>query len=209
MLPGSPPLPDNFARHYSGQMPGPGGETRGRRANRGRGAAEENRAALVAAAREVFSDQGYDAPLSSVARRAGVGQGSLYRHFPDRVSLALAAFEENVAALELLAADPGTTLDDCFALLTEQTLAAAAFLPGLAGRVADDRISGVAARVTRVLAAKLAAAQAAGRYRADLVPRDCYLAVAMVAGVIAQSPAAARREVAGQAWSLLRRALLA
>ncbi|MFB9629003.1 TetR/AcrR family transcriptional regulator [Nonomuraea helvata] len=54
--------------------------------NRGPGAAVRNRAALIAAAREVFAAAGYDAPLSMVARVAGVGQGSLYRHFPDRVS---------------------------------------------------------------------------------------------------------------------------
>ena len=43
-----------------------------------------------------------------VAKKAGVGQGSLYRHFPDRVSLALAVFEDNVAELEVMAAEMGT-----------------------------------------------------------------------------------------------------
>ena len=42
--------------------------------------------------------------MSAIARRAGVGQGSLYRHFPDKISLALAAFEENVSGIEALAA---------------------------------------------------------------------------------------------------------
>ena len=57
-----------------------------RRANRGRAAAKANRRALVAAALEVFAEGGIDAPLSAVAKRARVGQGSLYRHFPDRVA---------------------------------------------------------------------------------------------------------------------------
>ncbi|HAN25892.1 MAG TPA: TetR/AcrR family transcriptional regulator, partial [Microbacterium ginsengisoli] len=60
------------------------------RPNRGRAAGPANRAALLAAAREVFGEQGLSAPLSAVARRAGVGQGSLYRHFPTRTALAAA-----------------------------------------------------------------------------------------------------------------------
>src|ERR1044072_9025173 len=97
-----------------------------RRMNRGPGAAAGNRAPLIAAARDVFATAGYDAPLSMVARTAGVGQGSLYRHFPDRVSLALAVFEEGVTALEALAAEPGATLDDVLALITAQAIAATA-----------------------------------------------------------------------------------
>ena len=58
------------------------------RANRGPAAAAENRRALIAAAREVYADGGLAAPFSAVAKRAGVGQGSLYRHFPDRTALA-------------------------------------------------------------------------------------------------------------------------
>lgn len=58
------------------------------RANRGPAAAAENRAAIIKAAGEVFAEQGLGAPLNSIAKRAGVGQGSLYRHFPTRASLA-------------------------------------------------------------------------------------------------------------------------
>ncbi|HEY3530770.1 MAG TPA: helix-turn-helix domain-containing protein [Nocardioides sp.] len=43
-----------------------------------------NRERLIEAAREVFREQGYDASLDEVARRAGVGAGTLYRHFPSR-----------------------------------------------------------------------------------------------------------------------------
>src|SRR5215469_1424357 len=137
----------------SGQAPG------ARRQNRGPSAAAENRAALVAAAREVFAAAGFDAPLSSVARRAGVGQGSLYRHFPDRVSLALAAFAENVSELEELAARPDSTLADCLALITDQAISGTAFLDMLAGHADDPRIVPVADRVTEVLAGKLPAAK--------------------------------------------------
>ncbi len=49
--------------------------------------AVRNRGLVVAAARDVFVERGTDAPLDEVARRAGVGIGTLYRHFPDRGAL--------------------------------------------------------------------------------------------------------------------------
>src|SRR5881296_2266274 len=49
--------------------------------------AERNRAALLDAAREVFAEQGLEAPLEEIARRAGVGIGTLYRRFPTRLDL--------------------------------------------------------------------------------------------------------------------------
>ena len=49
--------------------------------------AARNRAKIVDAAREVFREKGYDAPLDDVAKLAGVGPGTLYRHFPNRDSL--------------------------------------------------------------------------------------------------------------------------
>ena len=49
--------------------------------------AKRNRDRIVEVAREVFREQGYDASLDEVARRAGVGPGTLYRHFPKRENL--------------------------------------------------------------------------------------------------------------------------
>ena len=49
--------------------------------------AQRNRERLIEAAREVFREQGYDASLDLVAKRAEVGAGTLYRHFPNRESL--------------------------------------------------------------------------------------------------------------------------
>jgi AcrR family transcriptional regulator len=46
--------------------------------------AQRNRDRLIAAARAGFREQGYDASLDEVAKRAGVGAGTLYRHFPSR-----------------------------------------------------------------------------------------------------------------------------
>ena len=49
--------------------------------------AKRNYDRLVEAARAVFREQGYDASLDEVAKRAGVGPGTLYRHFPNRDAL--------------------------------------------------------------------------------------------------------------------------
>jgi AcrR family transcriptional regulator len=72
--------------------------------------AARNRALLIAAGRDVFAEQGADASLEEVARRAGVGIGTLYRHFPSRDALVEVIYEEHigevVAAAEAAAADP-------------------------------------------------------------------------------------------------------
>ncbi|WP_395690610.1 TetR/AcrR family transcriptional regulator [Nocardioides sp.] len=49
--------------------------------------ARRNYDRIVEVAREVFREQGYDASLDEVAKRAGVGPGTLYRHFPKRENL--------------------------------------------------------------------------------------------------------------------------
>jgi AcrR family transcriptional regulator len=49
--------------------------------------ARRNRERIVEVAREVFRESGYDASLDEIAKRAGVGPGTLYRHFPTRDSL--------------------------------------------------------------------------------------------------------------------------
>jgi len=61
--------------------------------------AQRNRDALVRAAREIFSEEQGDVPFEDVARRAGVGAGTLYRHFPNRDALLAAVFEGEVVAL--------------------------------------------------------------------------------------------------------------
>jgi AcrR family transcriptional regulator len=70
--------------------------------------AQRNRQRLLAAAAQVFSEQGVTAPLDDIARRAGVGNATLYRHFANRRELALAVYADEVASLR----DRGTTLLD-------------------------------------------------------------------------------------------------
>ncbi|MEV6650516.1 TetR/AcrR family transcriptional regulator [Streptomyces sp. NPDC051219] len=61
--------------------------------------ARRNYARLLKEARAAFAEHGTDASLEHVARRAGVGIGTLYRHFPNRHALMSAVFEDAVAAL--------------------------------------------------------------------------------------------------------------
>jgi AcrR family transcriptional regulator len=65
--------------------------------------AVRNRALLVAAAREVFREEGVEARLEEVARRAGVGAGTLYRHFPTREALVEAILAERIDEFATLA----------------------------------------------------------------------------------------------------------
>ena len=67
--------------------------------------ARRNHELLVAAAREVFAEQGVEASLEEVARRAGVGIGTLYRHFATREALVEAIFERRFG--ELIAVGSG------------------------------------------------------------------------------------------------------
>ncbi|MDG9703907.1 TetR/AcrR family transcriptional regulator [Streptomyces sp. DH37] len=60
--------------------------------------ARRNRELLIAAAREVYAEQGVEAPLDDIARRAGVGNATLYRHFPTRGALVEAVFRDSLTA---------------------------------------------------------------------------------------------------------------
>lgn len=64
--------------------------------------ARRNSARIVEVAKQVFIDQGLDAPLDEIVKRAGIGAGTLYRHFPTRESLMEAVYREEILALAAL-----------------------------------------------------------------------------------------------------------
>jgi AcrR family transcriptional regulator len=64
--------------------------------------ARRNYERIVAIAREVFVEQGPEAPLDDIARRAGVGAGTLYRHFPRREDLMAAVYSEDLRKISEL-----------------------------------------------------------------------------------------------------------
>ncbi|MFS4092952.1 TetR/AcrR family transcriptional regulator [Streptomyces sp. AF1A] len=84
----------------------------------GRRDALRNRKLLTDKAREVFAEQGLDAPLDEIARRAGVGNATLYRHFPTRAALVDEVFRDALSETTAAgnrartAEDPWTGLTD-------------------------------------------------------------------------------------------------
>jgi AcrR family transcriptional regulator len=73
--------------------------------------AQRNRDAIVAAARQLFCDQGLEVPLDEIARRAQVGIGTLYRRFPSRVELLDAVLADTVQA-HVEVAEQALAMDD-------------------------------------------------------------------------------------------------
>ena len=149
-----------------------------------------NRERVLEAAKAVFSAGGPDASLEAVARQAGVGIGTLYRHFPTREALFEAVYRREVEHLAELAeqlkaeAAPAAALRRWLRSNVEfiatkkgmaQALALVAHRPDLAAYSSD--------RLTKAVGALLDRAVAAGEIRADISPADllralvgmCYL----------------------------------
>jgi AcrR family transcriptional regulator len=147
--------------------------------------ARRNFDALLEAARDVFGAQGTGASLEEIARRAGVGIGTLYRNFPTRQDLFDAVYIEEVDQL-CQAADDAADLPPWDALV--------AWLQRFIGYIATKRaILEALNRDSEMFRASKAAmyaagepllerAQAAGEARADLAFRDLLQLVIGVAG---------------------------
>ncbi|MGW0054705.1 MULTISPECIES: TetR/AcrR family transcriptional regulator [Nocardia] len=78
--------------------------------------ARRNYERILECAREAFAEHGPEAPLDEVARRAAVGPGTLYRHFPNRDALIEAVYRSSIEALAELAAELTETLPPLEAL---------------------------------------------------------------------------------------------
>lgn len=139
--------------------------------------AERNARLLVAAARELFDRRGPGAPLDEIAKRAGVGNATLYRHYPTRDDLLAAVYADEVAALcdrgaALLAeAGAGDALHAWLEAFAVQVATGRA--PAFAGAGGDDaRRTELFARwhaaLTSTAERLLARAQQAGAVRGDL-----------------------------------------
>ncbi|WP_103502793.1 MULTISPECIES: TetR/AcrR family transcriptional regulator [unclassified Streptomyces] len=178
-------------------------EREGRRpASGGPKAAARNRAAVVAAAREIFAEQGLEAPLSAIARRAGVSQGVLYRHLPDRSAAVAAVLEENVRQVEQAAGAAGAGFGEVLGVLTWHLAQSAAFIGLLHTERVGDR-SGhrahaleLSERVQRSLRAHLPADH-------RLSAEELELAVAMVSATVTGPTREERERRALAAWRLL------
>ncbi|GAB2530976.1 TetR/AcrR family transcriptional regulator [Paramicrobacterium agarici] len=179
------------------------------KANRGPSAGPENRRALVAAAREIFGARGADAPLSAVAKRAGVGQGSLYRHFPDRVALAAAVFDENIGELEQLLAGDESGVFELLDGVAEQAAASASLFEMVVAHRHDSSLAHLDARIRDLAERMLRNDRSRGTLSASVDVDDVLLAVFMMASVLARTSESERGSVQERARAMFRAAFVA
>jgi AcrR family transcriptional regulator len=147
------------------------GTERGLRAD-----ARRNRDALLAAGAEVFAERGPDASLEEIARRAGVGIGTLYRHFPDRDALTEAVYRNEVERLcdgvDLLLAEnsPDEALARWMGNFASYAAAKRGMMVALKSSLGADSelFTYSGRRIRESLGALVGAAVAAGSIRSDI-----------------------------------------
>jgi AcrR family transcriptional regulator len=148
--------------------------------------AQRNIDSLLEAAKAVFASSGVDAPAKEIADLAGVGVGTLYRHFPQRSDLVKAVFQREVdacadAAPDLAAAfGPGAGLAKWLHRYTELVATKRGLAAALhSGDPAFDALPGYfTQRLEPALRSLLDAATASGEIRTDIGPRQLLYAVA-------------------------------
>lgn len=160
--------------------------------------AERNRARIVAAGREVFAERGLDVPMEEVARRAGVGVGTLYRRFPTRADLVAAVFEAKMDAYAdavkdaLAEPDPWKGFCDYVERVCAMQAADRGFTDVLTMTFPSaKRFEAARARNYDGFVELIDRAKAAGRLRLDFVPEDMVLLLMANAGLIAAAGDAA------------------
>jgi AcrR family transcriptional regulator len=168
--------------------------------------ARDNRAAILDAARELFADSA-DVAMCQVARRAGVGQGTLYRHFANRSALAAEILDEHVTRIEALAAAEAEN-PEAFLVLLSSLFDGMVDLYGLAVLARQDvetdiHLKRTRERIGELLEGPLADAKAAGTVRPDLTVTDVFLIFAMARGAMEGLPDRAARSAVAQRVSTL------
>jgi len=151
--------------------------------------AARNADRILRTARVAFAEDGPDVSLDEIARRAGVGIRTLYRHFPHKGDLVRAALDQSIAedlapAIERTLADENplrglsSLMEASMAMASREqnTLAAA--------KNAGSLTADVSTAFYEALAQLAERAQQAGLLRADLVPADLHRVMAMLASVL-------------------------
>ena len=158
-----------------------------RKVTRPRADAVRNRERIVSAAREMFTEYGPDVPLDEIARRAGVGNATVYRNFPDRDALVrevvCSVMDRTAEAAELALAETG----DAFAALERFVHTAAderisALCPMVSSTFDKHHpdLEAARERLERIVAELMDRAQRTGRLRADVSVGDLMIVVAQL-----------------------------
>ncbi|WP_324783568.1 helix-turn-helix domain-containing protein [Streptomyces sp. H51] len=158
-----------------------------RKVSRPRADALRNRERIVAAAREMFTEYGPDVPLDEIARRAGVGNATVYRNFPDRDALVrevvCSVLDRTSEAGEQALAETG----DAFEALERFVHAAAderisALCPMVAAAFDENHpdLEAARRRCEQIIASVMERARKAGQLRPDVGVGDLMVAVAQL-----------------------------
>ena len=155
---------------------------------RPRADAERNRQALLEAAVDVFAERGLEATVSEVAKRAGVGQGTAFRHYPTKERLVAACVGQcldrisSVAVAMLAEPDPLLAMRGFMHAAAEMQSSNRGLIEAVsAGEVMEDpAVQCDKERLLEVVGRLLARAQEAGVVRRDIVPEDIPLLISAV-----------------------------
>jgi AcrR family transcriptional regulator len=147
--------------------------------------AQRNREKLLAAGAELFAEQRAAVTMEGVAKRAGVGVGTLYRHFPTREALAAAVYRNEVdqvtaAAEELLAElPPDEALEAWLRRFISYATAKRGLREALQPMLASgcDVFDGTRTKLFDAIDKLLSAGAEAGTIRADVDPEDVFTAM--------------------------------
>jgi AcrR family transcriptional regulator len=153
--------------------------------------AKRNRDRIVRAARKALAEDGLDVGVDEIARRAGVGTGTLYRRFPTKDKLIQAIFEERLDELEpaveraLAADDPWEGLADLLHASVAVQAEDQGFLQMLVARLGVAALPpGGSERFFTPLATLLERAHEAGQVRADVTADDLPALVRMAGATV-------------------------
>jgi len=157
--------------------------------------AQRNRERILEVAKEAFTRSGADASLDDIAKQAGVGPGTLYRHFPTREELLVAVYRtemEKLAAAErkLAATMPPIEALRAWLLMFVDAVAAKQIIaPALNALVGDPKkvFEASHAQIWEVIRALVKRAIKSGDIRGDLDPVDLLRALIGVANVAPSS----------------------
>jgi AcrR family transcriptional regulator len=151
-----------------------------------------NRRRILEAAAEAFSEGGLDVGVAEIARRAGVGAGTLFRRFPTKEDLIFAIVEERT--LELVAAgrealeeeDPALAFRAFMFAGVEMHVRDQGFFDAVVSRInKEDRLRELRDEIVEIAGELLERAQAAGKVRHDVEPHDLPLLMCAAAGAAA------------------------
>jgi AcrR family transcriptional regulator len=139
-----------------------------------------NRARILEIAKDAFATDGPSVPLDQIAKLAGVGPGTVHRHFPTKESLLTAVVLDRLVGLADSAerasarADAGAAFYDFLRELTAEASKNLALTSALGGAGVGDVGAVAGARLSKGLAILLEQAKAAGAVRGDLAAEDIH-----------------------------------